>query len=67
VVECAGLEEVTPHTLRHSRGTWLAQQGLPMSQIAEWLGQDQETTSRIYAHHRPDFMTGALSALDRRK
>ena len=65
--ERAGLEDVTPHTLRHTRGTWLAQQGLPMWQIAGWLGQDQQTTERIYAHHHPDFMSEALSAVDRRR
>ena len=63
----AGLVGVTPHTLRHTRGTWLAQQGLPMWQIAGWLGQDVETTARIYAHHDPDFMSDAMTAVDRRR
>ena len=63
----AGLEGVTPHTLRHTRGTWLAQQGVPMWDIAGWLGQDPETTARIYAHHSPDFMSKALEAVDSRR
>jgi hypothetical protein len=63
----AGLSDVTPHTLRHTRGTWLAQQGVPIWQIAGWLGQDPETTSQIYAHHHPDFMGEAMAAVDRRK
>lgn len=62
----AGLEGVTPHTLRHTRGTWLAQAGLPMWEIAGWLGQDPETTARIYAHHHPDFMEAARKAVDGR-
>lgn len=62
----AGLEGVTPHTLRHTRGTWLAQQGLPIWEIAGWLGQDPDTTARIYAHHHPDFMEAARNATDRR-
>lgn len=63
----AKLEDVTPHTLRHTRGTWLAQNGVPMWDIAGWLGQDPETTARIYAHHSPDFMDKALEAADRRR
>lgn len=62
----AGLEGVSPHTLRHTRGTWLAQAGVPMWDIAGWLAQDPETTARIYAHHSPDFMEKALQASDRR-
>lgn len=62
----AGLAAVTPHTLRHTRGTWLAQAAVPMWDIAGWLGQDPETTARIYAHHSPDYMNRALDAADRR-
>ena len=66
-VERAGLEGVTPHTLRHTRGTWLAQEGLPMWEIAGWLAQDPNTTARIYAHHSPDYMEAAKRAADRRR
>lgn len=62
----AGLSGVSPHTLRHTRGTWLAQKGLPIWEIAGFLGQDPETTARIYAHHSPDFMEGARRAVDER-
>lgn len=62
----AGLEGVSPHTLRHTCGTWLAQKGVAMWHIAGWLGQDPETTARIYAHHSPDFMEEAMQAVDRR-
>lgn len=62
----AGLAGVSPHTLRHTRGTWLAQQGVPMWEIAGFLGQDPETTARTYAHHSPDFMEAARKAVDGR-
>lgn len=62
----AGLEGVTPHTLRHTRGTWLAQKGVAIWNIAGFLGQDPETTARIYAHHSPDFMEAAVNAVDAR-
>lgn len=66
-VRTAGLEGVSPHTLRHTRGTWLAQAGVDLWQIAGWLGQDPATTERIYAHHHPDFMDAAKRATDRRR
>lgn len=66
-VKRAGLAGVTPHTLRHTRGTWLAQRGVAIWEIAGWLGQDPDTTARIYAHHHPDFMETARDAVDRRK
>lgn len=62
----AGLDDVTPHTLRHTRGTWLAQAGVPLFDIAGWLGQSLATTAELYAHHHPDFMKGARDAVDRR-
>lgn len=63
----AGLVDVTPHTLRHTRGTWLAQSGISMWDGAGYLGQDVETFARIYAHHSPDFMASALDAVDNRR
>ena len=65
-VKRAGLEDVTPHTLRHTRGTWLAQQGVDLFKIAGWLGQSSSTTAELYSHHHPDFMQDAKRAADRR-
>jgi integrase len=62
----AGLHDVTPHTLRHTRGTWSAQAGVDLWQIAGWLGQSLATTTELYAHHHPDFMDAAKKAADRR-
>jgi integrase len=62
----AGLAGVTPHTLRHTAATWMAQAGVPLRDVAGVLGhRDTLTTERVYAHHHPDHMraaTGALSA-----
>lgn len=67
VARDAGMPEVTPHVLRHTCATWLAQDGVPMFEIAGWLGQTVERTTEIYAHHSPDHMKGARDALDRRR
>lgn len=63
----AGLDDVTPHTLRHTCGTWLAQQGVPLDKIGGWLGHSDARTTQLYAHHHPDFMEEARNAADRRK
>jgi integrase len=65
-VRRAGLVDVTPHTLRHTRGTWLAQAGVDLWDIAGWLGQSYATTVEHYAHMHPDFMEEAKKATDRR-
>ena len=62
----AGLQDVTPHTLRHTCGTWLAQAGTPLWEIGGWLGQSQERTTEAYAHHHPDHLGTALANMDRR-
>jgi integrase len=61
----AGLEGVTPHTLRHTCGTWLAQAGIPLWEIAGWLGHADMSTTQIYAHHHPEALAAPRYALDR--
>lgn len=60
--ERAGLDDVKPHTLRHTRGTWLAQEGVDFFQISGWLGQTVSRTTELYAHHHPDHMKRAREA-----
>lgn len=61
----AGLSDVTPHTLRHTCASWLAQSGVSFPVIARFLGHaDSSTTERIYAHHAPDYLEAARIAID---
>lgn len=60
----AGIEDVTPHTLRHTAGTWMAQRGVDLWQIAGYLGHSHERTTELYSHHHPDFLQKAREALD---
>lgn len=63
--ERAGLEDVTPHTLRHTAAVWMAEAGIPMSVIAQYLGHaDSRTTERIYARYSPGYLRQASDALD---
>ena len=63
----AELRGVTPHTLRHTCGTWLAMAGVPLWDIAGWLGHSTASTSERYAHHSPSHLQGAKAALDGRR
>jgi integrase len=63
----AGLPDVTPHTLRHTRGTWLRDEGVPLDQIGGWLGHSDPRTTEIYAHRHPGQLAVALAAIERRR
>jgi integrase len=57
--ERAGLEDVTPHTLRHTRATWLMQKGIDPFQAAGHLGMSVEVLYKHYAKHHPDYQKDA--------
>lgn len=60
----AGLNDVTPHTLRHTCATWLMQAGVPIWEAAGFVGMSQATMEKVYGHHHPDFMNNAVRALN---
>ncbi|MEC3020340.1 tyrosine-type recombinase/integrase [Bacillus cereus] len=43
-----GLEQLTPHVLRHTFGHDLIQKGIPISYVAELMGHSDMNTTRIY-------------------
>ena len=57
-VEEAGIK-ATPHTLRHTRATWVMQDGdVPPWEAAGHLGMSLKTLQK-YAKHSPDFQKRA--------
>jgi len=58
-VKAAKLENVTPHIMRHTRSTWLMQQGVAPFEAAGHLGMSVQTLMRVYGHHHPDFQKSA--------
>jgi len=63
--EKAGLECVTAHVFRHSAARWQAEAGIPMSEIAAYLGHsDDRVTQRVYAKYSPTALKRAADVLD---
>lgn len=61
----AGLVGVSQYTLRHTAGVYMAQAGISMEQIAEYMGHTSiETTRKHYARFHPDYLRGAATALE---
>lgn len=60
MVKSAGLDAaVTPHTLRHTRATWLMQEGIDPWKAAQHLGMSLKILTDVYGHHHPDFQKEA--------
>lgn len=64
-VSRAGLSpDVTPHTLRHTAASWMAEAGVSMDEIAQFLGHTSPSiTYRVYARFSPDYLQKAAKAL----
>jgi integrase len=56
----AGLgADVTPHTLRHTRATWLMQAGVDVWEASGHLGMSPAILIKVYGKHSPDFQKRA--------
>jgi integrase len=49
----AKIREVRFHDLRHTFGTMMAQQGVPLRTLQEWMGHRDLSTTQIYADYAP--------------
>lgn len=59
--------KVTPYTLRHTGAVWAAEAGVPMSQLAQFMGHDDDrTTQQHYARYSPGFLSGVANAVQRK-
>lgn len=62
----ANLEEVTPHSLKHTAITWAIQKGLTVEDAADYFDTSAETISKTYYHHSPHYQDRALAILQRK-
>lgn len=54
----------TPYTLRHTGAVWAAEGGVPMPQLAQFMGHDDSrTTERHYAKFTPEFLLNVANAI----
>lgn len=61
----AGLADVSPHVFRHTAAVWMAEAGVPLTEIAQYLGHSTPAiTYRVYSRYSPDHLRGAAKALD---
>lgn len=55
----------TPYIFRHTAAVWMAQAGVPMVEICEFLGHTSiNTTIKHYARHGPAHLRAASAALE---
>lgn len=53
----------TPYTLRHTGAVWRAEDGIPMSELAQLMGHDDSiTTEKHYARYSPTYLRKAANA-----
>lgn len=61
----AGLSGVSPHVLRHTAAVHMAEAGITMDEIAQYLGHsDSRITASTYARYSPEHLRKAASALE---
>jgi integrase len=58
----AGIENATPHTLKHTAITWMLQNGTDLWAIAGFTGTSVKTIEATYGHHAPDYMEAARTS-----
>lgn len=62
----AGIEDLHPHDLRRTCGSWLVQSGISIDRVSRLLRHgDVGMTARVYAHLRPQDLADAAAALDK--
>lgn len=63
--EAAGIKRhLTPHAMRHSVITWMAQDGVSFFEIAGFVGHTSPSMlEKVYGHHNPARMQGALRSV----
>lgn len=65
VARIAGIDDIHPHDLRRTCGSWLIQAGVPIERISKLLRHSNTLiTEMVYAHLRPQDVADAAAVLD---
>ncbi|QNT79273.1 tyrosine-type recombinase/integrase [Entomobacter blattae] len=54
----------TPHHIKHSVASWMAMDGVPIDQAADWLATDPKTLRKVYRKFDPTYLRKFTKALD---
>ncbi|WP_425310554.1 tyrosine-type recombinase/integrase [Falsirhodobacter halotolerans] len=64
-VKRAGIDHCTPHDLRRTAGRFMAEAGVPIEEIAQYLGHSNPNVTRsTYAKFSPDHLRKAADSLE---
>lgn len=64
-VRDAGLDGVSPHVLRHTAAVHMVEAGIPMEEVAQYLGHSNTSvTFRVYGRFSPTHLRRAADVLD---
>ncbi len=59
----AGIEDCSPHVLRHSAASNMVMAGVPLAEVARTLGDSEAMVERVYAKFSPDYLRRAVDSL----
>ena len=62
----AGVEDFSPHVLRHTFASWAVRGGVPIYTVGKALGQSVASTTERYAKLAPDDVRAAMEAVRRK-
>ncbi|PCH75195.1 MAG: integrase [Rhodobacteraceae bacterium] len=63
-VRRAGLEDVTPHTLKHTAVTWAFMRGMTLEDATAYFATSRETLEDVYRSYSPDALRNAAGIMD---
>jgi integrase len=60
--------QVTPYTLRHTGAVWVAEAGISMAALAQYMGHEggSAVTEKVYARFSPGYLANVANAVRRK-
>jgi integrase len=65
--EVAGIEDATPHSLKHSAVTWAFQRGMSREDASDYFDTSPATLESVYRQHSPHHQSRAVEIMERRR
>lgn len=64
-VKAAGIDHCTPHDVRRTAASWMVMKGVPIEQVARYLGhKNPNITWKTYGKWSPDYLSTASQAVN---